>query len=231
VSEEQAERKEPDEPPFSTRAAEGSLRRGRVLADARRREVVETATLELAGEFGYPTLSVQAIIERAGVGRSAFYALFAGKEDAFAAAYASAATELETMLLAPCQGAETWAEGLHGSLEALTGILSARRAWALGALGQAQIAGGAAGARRKEGLERLSRAIDRARREIGSRHSPPPTTAAFILSAIEAAALRNLTYRGGRDFGETVPELLHFAVAPYFGSEVAASVYREARQR
>ena len=231
MSEERSERKQGGEPPFSTEAAEGSLRRRRDLADARRREVVQTATLELAGEHGYPALSVQRIIDRAGVSRGAFYALYADKEDAFADAYASAAAELEAVLLAPCEGGKSWAEAMQASLEALTDILSIRPAWALGVLGQAQIAGGAAGARRKEGLERLSCAIDRARREIGSRHSPPPTTAAFILSAIEAAALRNLRERGGHDFGETLPELLYFAVAPYLGSETAAAAYREARQR
>jgi hypothetical protein len=73
--------------------------------------------------------------------------------------------------------------------------------------------------------------VDRARREIGSRHSPPPDTAAFILNGIEAAALRNLRESGGRDFGDTVPELLYFAVAPYLGTEAAARAYRAARRR
>ncbi|HEX4306472.1 MAG TPA: TetR family transcriptional regulator [Solirubrobacterales bacterium] len=231
MPEEPSESEEREERPFSTEEVEDSLRRGRLAAAAATRARLERAALEVAGERGYPALTVQMLLERAGVGRARFYALFADKTECFAAAYASAADELEGELLAPCEDAAAWAEGLRGSLEALSGILRARPAWALGVLGQAQVAGGAPGARRKEALERLSRAMDRARREIGSRHSPPPTTAAFILAAIESAAVRNLTYRGGRDFAETVPELLYLSVAPYLGTEAALLAYREARRR
>jgi AcrR family transcriptional regulator len=220
------------ERPFSPEAAEGSLRRSRIAAAAETRERLGRAAVELAGEHGYPALTVQTILERTGISRGSFYTHFSDRAECFAAGFETAATELEGELLAPCVEAAGWVQGLAGALSVLGGVLAARPAWARGTLAEAQIARGAAGARRKEGLERLSRAVDRARRENGSsRHSPPPVTASFILAAIEAAAVRNLTYRGGRDFGETVPELLYLAVAPYLGSEVAAAAYREARRR
>jgi AcrR family transcriptional regulator len=224
-------RKRPERP-FSTEAAEGSLRRGRLAAVAEKRACLETAALELAGEHGYRALTVQLIVEHTGISRAAFYDLFSDKAEVFASAYGAAATELEEALLAPCEETQSWVKGLRDALEVLAQILAARPAWACGVLGEAQVAGGAAGARRKEGFERLSRAIDRARREIGSsRHSPPPVTAAFILNGIETAALRNLRYRGGRDFRKAVPELLYFTVAPYWGTKAATVVYREARRR
>lgn len=232
MPEDASESNERYERPFSTEAAEGSLRQERLAAAAERRAGLEAAALELAGERGYRALTVQLIVEHTGISRAGFYALFSGKAEVFASAYDAAATEFEQALLAPCEEADDWIEGLRGALVVLSGLLATRPAWARGVLGQAQVAQGAAGARRKEGFERLSRAIDRARREIGSsRHSPPPVTAAFILNGIEAAALNNLRYRGGRDFGETVPELLYFAVAPYRGTAAATAVYREARRR
>lgn len=84
-------------------------------------------------------------------------------------------------------------------------------------------AGGIALARRREVFERLSRAIDRARRETTEpRHSPPPITAAFILSGIEAVALKTLREDGG-DFDEFLPGVLYFSISYYFGDEAAAA--------
>jgi AcrR family transcriptional regulator len=220
------------ERPFSPEAAEVSLRRGRLAAAAGLRARLGSAAVELAGEHGYPALTVQMILERTGTSRGVFYAHFAGRAECFAAGFDEAATELEGELLAPCEDAAGWVEGLEGALRVLSGLLTARPAWARGVLAEAQIARGAAGARRKEGIERLSHALDRVRREnVSSRHSPPPVTASFTLAAIEAAAVRNLTYRGGRGFEEMLPDLLYLAVAPYLGSEAAAAAYREARRR
>ncbi|HTR74160.1 MAG TPA: TetR/AcrR family transcriptional regulator [Solirubrobacterales bacterium] len=195
------------------------------------RERLCEAALEVAGEVGYAALSVQVILDRSGIDRSTFDALFAGKEDCFTAAYWEASAELEQLLLAPCREAPDWLTGLAASLEALARLLAARPAWARGVLAEVQVAGGATGARRQEVFERLSRAIDRARREIPrSRHSPPPTTAPFILAAIESAALRSL--RGsGPDFAVAMPDLIHLAAIPYLGAEAAEEAARRARRR
>jgi AcrR family transcriptional regulator len=232
MREEPPESEDPREPPFSPGAAEERLRRGRLAAAAETRARLESAALELAGEDGYGALTVQRILMRTGTSRPAFYAIFADKEECFVRAYDGAATELEGALLAHCEESADWTQGLLGALRTLGAVLETRPAWARGVLAEAQVAGGAAGARRREAVERLSRAMDRARREIASsRHSPPPVTAAFILAAIESAAVRNLRERGGHDFGETVPELLYLGVAPYLGEKAAAAAYREARRR
>jgi AcrR family transcriptional regulator len=54
---------------------------------ANQRERIIRATAEAAGELGYPEMSVEAVIERAGVSRRTFYDHFKNKEDAFLAAY------------------------------------------------------------------------------------------------------------------------------------------------
>jgi AcrR family transcriptional regulator len=51
------------------------------------RERIMAATGQAAAELGYPEMSVEAIIERAGVSRRTFYEHFKNKEDAFVAAY------------------------------------------------------------------------------------------------------------------------------------------------
>ncbi|MBS1885801.1 MAG: TetR/AcrR family transcriptional regulator [Actinobacteria bacterium] len=227
MSREPAKRPGDEERPFTTEAADGSLRRRR---SAQRDELsarLRTAALELAGEKGYAALSVQKIIDRSGVGRSAFYSTFADKEECFLVAYGAAALELEQSLLDPCREAPDWLTGFVGSLAVLAALLAERPAWAAGVLAEVQVAGGAAGTVRKEVFERLSSAIDAARRETGSRHSPPPTTAMFILAAIESAALRSL--RGiGPDFAVAAPDLIYVAAVPYLGAEAAARARRRA---
>lgn len=230
MAREPAKRKGDEERPFTTAAAEGSLRRRRSAHEVDLRARLREAALEAAGEEGYATLSVRKILDRSGVGRSSFYSLFTGKADCFASAYEEAAGELERQLLAPCREAPDWLAGLTGSLAVLADLLAERPAWAAGVLAEAQVAAGAAGARRKEGFERLSRAIDRARRETGSRHSPPPTTAPFILAAIESAAVRSLRDRGP-DFVDAVPGLIRLAASPYLGTEAADEAYRRARRQ
>jgi len=226
---EPTERQGDEERPFTTEAAEGSLRRRR---STRRDELaarLRAAALEVAGEEGYAALSVERILARAGVGRSSFYALFAGKDECYLAAYEEAAGELEEVLLGPCREASDWLDGLTASLAALARLLAERPAWAAAVLAEVRVAGGAAGARRKEVFERLSRAIDTARRETRSHHSPPPTTAPFILAGIESAAIRSL--RGlGPDFATAVPDLVYVAAVPYLGAEAAARGRRRARR-
>lgn len=227
MSREQAKRPGDKGRPFTTKAAEDALRRRHSAQRAELSARLRAAALELAGEQGYAALSVQKILDRSGISRSTFYATFADKAECFLAAYGEAATELERTLLDPCREAPDWLTGLVGSLAALAGLLADRPTWAASVLAEVQVAGGAAGAVRKEVFERLSCAIDSARRETRSRHSPPPTTASFILAGIESAALRSL--RGlGPDFAVAAPDLVYIAAVPYLGAEAAARARRRA---
>src|SRR5215475_30569 len=54
---------------------------------ANQRERIMAAVAQAAAELGYPEMSVEAIIARAGVSRRTFYEHFKNKEEAFLAAY------------------------------------------------------------------------------------------------------------------------------------------------
>ena len=192
----------------------------------RTRARVERATLELSGERGLAALSVQAIIERCGISRSRFYTLFESREDCYARAHSAGVERLTEELLIPGRAARDWLAGLRAALDALDRFLIAEPALARGVLAEAYVAGGAAMAKRQQVVDRLCRAVDRARRDLHtSRQPPPPTTAAFIVSAIEAVAIRSLTVEGNPDFGSTVPELLYLAVSFYFDPVKARKAY------
>jgi AcrR family transcriptional regulator len=59
----------------------------RSFVSTNQRERIMAAVAQTAAESGYPEMSVEAIIARAGVSRRTFYEHFKNKEDAFLAAY------------------------------------------------------------------------------------------------------------------------------------------------
>jgi AcrR family transcriptional regulator len=180
------------------------------------------AAVSLSGEVGYRKLTVALILERGGANRTAFYRHFANRHEAYLSGYEEGIEALAGRLLEAGRDAENWAEGLRATLDTLAGFLVADPGYADGLLAQVHVAGGAAMVKRKEVLERLSHALDGARREtLASRHSPPPIAAAFILSAIEQSVISALARGVPDEFARTVPELVHLAVSTYFGPEAA----------
>jgi AcrR family transcriptional regulator len=206
----------------SDRGGEGRPAGGDGETATARRLATERAVLELSGELGYANVTVAALVEASGSNRSRFYSTFAGKAGCYAAAYEAAIESLAERVLGACATAESWPSGMRGALTELAEFIAAEPGLAKGLLAEVHVAGGAAAVKRKEVFERLSRAIDRARRETHpSRHSPPPVTSDFILSAIESAALRSLATGEAEQFALQVPGLLLLAIGSYFGHEAA----------
>jgi len=178
------------------------------------------ATLLVAGERGYRHTSVAAVVERYGGYRLQFYREFKNLDDAFAGAYEAHADRLTGRLLAAGAAAAGWREGLRAALGELAEFLTAQPLPARGLLLEVHVAGGRALAHRNEVVERLSRAIDSARRETGSRHSPPPVTGRFMVSAIESVAIRALAAGKPESFAEATPDLEQVICTAYFGDEL-----------
>lgn len=203
--------------PRASLAALRSLRREELDREGAIRRALELAAVQSSGEVGYRQLTVQRILERGEVSRGTFYKAFADKGECYARGYALAIERLQQDVLDRGSGGADWIAGFRAALEELAGFLEFEPLLAKGLLAEVHVAGGAALAKRKEVFERLSRAIDSARRENESRHPPPPISAAFILSAIEAAALRSFRIERPSAFAETVPDLTHIAASVYFG--------------
>lgn len=70
-------------------------------------------------------------------------------------------------------------------------------------------------------MERLSRALDSARREIPTRQAPPPVTSDFIVGAIDTLLSAKLLDGDGARAPEMLPGLLHFVVMQYLGEGAA----------
>jgi AcrR family transcriptional regulator len=190
------------------------------------RAAMERAALELSGEIGFGQVTVRELVERSGSNRERFYRAYANKEDCYSRAYRAAIDALVEHLLASGAAQPSWPAGMRTALAELARFGEAEPNLARGLIAAPWAAGGEALAKRFEVFERLSRAIDRARRETnGSRHSPPPITADFILGGIEAELLRG--FQGGSGPSPaTLDALLYNSVLFYFGEAAAAAEVR-----
>jgi AcrR family transcriptional regulator len=183
------------------------------------RERIMEAMLIASGEHGYHEVSVARVLEYYGGHRAQFYALFANKAECYAAAYEFEAGRLCSTLLGVAMAAGGWREGLRAALAELARFASERPLVAKGLLVQVHAAGEPALAIREEVIERLTRAIDGARHETESSHSPPPMTSRFMIGAVEEFVCARL---GDGDLGALragMPELAQMVVAAYFGEE------------
>jgi len=187
----------------------------------RARERILEAMLLVSGERGYEHISVQDVIERAGASRATFYKHFEDKEDCFAQAYGDAAGWLYQRLTGIAKRQPGWREGLRAALAELLEFCAHQPALARALFVEAHAAGGAALAEHDLLMERLSHAIDGARREIPSRQAPPPVTATFMVGAIETLVRTKLMSDEPETAPEMLPGLLHFVVMQFFGEDAA----------
>ena len=175
------------------------------------------AMLLACGELGYQNVTVERVLERYGGYRAQFYRHFANLGACYAAAYETEAGRLCEEILRAGAREPSWREGLAAALRRLATFIREQPIVARALAIDVHLAGDPALAVRQEILERLSRAIDSARRETGSRHSSPPLTALFMVSAIEAAVVSALVKGEPRHFEQAASELAQMVAAAYFG--------------
>lgn len=198
------------------------IRESQERQSAEAKQQIIEAMLTASGKLGYRNVAVRHVLEGYGGYRVQFYHHFAGKAECYAAAYEVEIERLCARLLDAAVAEGSWRPGLRAALAELGRFACERPDFARGLLVEVHVAGGPARAKREEVFERLSRAIDSARREtLESRHSPPPITAAFMVSAIEESVARALIEGEPERFAAATPELAHLVVMHFFGEEAA----------
>jgi AcrR family transcriptional regulator len=185
------------------------------------RERLLEAMLLASGELGYEQVAVKHVIERGGTSRATFYKHFEDREDCFALAYRDASEWLYNRLLGAARRQPSWREGLRAALAALLEFCANQPAIAKALFVEVHAAGERSLALRRDLMERLSRALDSARREIPSRQAPPPITSTFMVGAIDTLVCAKLMDGDAERAPEMLPGLLHFVVMQYFGEKAA----------
>jgi AcrR family transcriptional regulator len=196
------------------------------LVSAVQRERLLAAMLRATAQLGYREVSVQDVLDRAGVSRPTFYEHFENKEACFLAAFDTAAARLRERLeaAAGAEGAESWRDRLRLSLEELLRFVTEEPDAAMSLIVDARAACPPALVRRDELLDHFASCIDTQVRAEAPSDAPAPSAiaAAGIVGGIEALLYSRL-YRGETDsLDSLLPSLMYFAVLPYEGHEAAS---------
>jgi AcrR family transcriptional regulator len=179
------------------------------------------AMLVTSGELGFEQVAVRHVIERAETSRATFYKHFTDREDCFAQAYGDAGEWVYRRMIGAAKRQPSWREGLRAALAELLEFCANQPAIAKALVVEVHAAGERSLAQRRDLMERLSRALDSARREIPSRQAPPPITSDFIVGAIDTLLAAKLLDGDAEHAPEMLAGLLHFVVMQYLGESAA----------
>jgi AcrR family transcriptional regulator len=187
------------------------------------RERLLAAMLRATNELTYREVSVQDVLERAGVSRPTFYEHFENKEDCFLSAFDAAATRLRERLASVAQDAAGWRGRLRAALGELVRVVVDDPDAAISLIVDARAACPAALQRRDELLDGFAACLDaEVRSQAAPGAAPSAIAAAGIVGGIEALLYSRL-YRGETEGLESLlPSLMYFAVLPYGGHEAAS---------
>jgi AcrR family transcriptional regulator len=193
------------------------------LVSAIQRERLLAAMLRATAQLGYREVSVQDVLERAGVSRPTFYEHFENKEGCFLAAFDTTAARLRQRLESAGEEGETWRERLRPALEELLRFVAEEHDAAMSLIVDARAACPPALLRRDELLDHFASCLDTQVRAESSADEPPSAIAAAgIVGGIEALLYSRLN-RGETDGIESLlPSLMYFAVLPYEGHAAAS---------
>lgn len=194
------------------------------------RETLQEAMLAAVGELGYREVAVQQVLERSGGHRVQFWERFASKEECFELAYEAGIDRLAAEVLAAALVEDEWRLQLRAGLVAFFEFAEAYPETARALLIEAEVAGGAALAKREETIDRLGDAIDSVREQVPAGERPPPLTGVFVAGGIASYASETLAAGDAAALWEGLPELLRFAVDAYLGEEAAAAELAAARE-
>jgi AcrR family transcriptional regulator len=193
------------------------------LVSAIQRERLLAAMLRATAQLGYRELSVQDVLERAGVSRPTFYEHFENKEACFLAAFDTAAARLRERLEAAGEEDETWRERLRPALEELLRFVNDEPDAAMTLIVDARAACPTALLRRDELLDHFASCLDtQVRAEAAAGEEPSAIAAAGIVGGIEALLYSRLNRGETGGIEALLPSLMYFAVLPYEGQAAAS---------
>ena len=193
------------------------------LVSAVQRERLLAGMLRATAQLGHREVSVQDVLDRAGVSRPTFYEHFENKEDCFLAAFDTASARLRERLEAAGEPSGNWRERLRLSLEELLRFVSEDHDAAMSLIVDGRAACPPALDRRDALLDHFSSCLDsQVRAEASPGNAPSAIAAAGIVGGIEALLYSRLNRGETEELESLLPSLMYFAVLPYEGREAAS---------
>ena len=191
---------------------------------ATQRERLFDGLVHTVAQKGYVDARVSDICQAAGVTRPAFYALFAGKEDAFLSTYRhGTAVVLDAMDQAYAPAAD-WRTGAREALRVLLDVLAGVPAFAVMAIVEIDGAGPAARDARDRLLDDFGRFF------VQAPPLPDPRASEqlirTVVGGIYSAIRRHVAAGRTVDLPSLLPLLSYFMMVPFVGREAAEGELR-----
>lgn len=185
---------------------------------ATQRERLYDALVHTVAEKGYVNARVSDICAAAGVTRPAFYALFAGKEDAFLATYRHGTGVLLRIMDQAYADAPDWRAGARAALAALLEVLAGVPAFAAMAVVEIDAVGPQARKERAEILGRFAHFFVEAPRPAGAGSGE---IVGAVVGGVYATIYRYVAAGRVSELPGLLPVLSYFMMAPFLGRDAA----------
>ncbi|WP_328467926.1 TetR/AcrR family transcriptional regulator [Actinoplanes sp. NBC_00393] len=185
---------------------------------ATQRERLFDALVHTVAEKGYANARVSDICTAAGVTRPAFYALFAGKEDAFLATYRHGIGVLLRLMDQAYAEAPDWRAGARAALGVLLDVLAGVPAFAVMAVVEIDAVGPRARTERAELLGRFARFFADAPHPAGPARGE---LVGAVVGGVYATIYRYVDAGRVAELPARLPVLSYFMMAPFLGRAAA----------
>ncbi|HEU4707504.1 MAG TPA: TetR/AcrR family transcriptional regulator [Solirubrobacterales bacterium] len=179
------------------------------------------ALAEVVAEEGYSGATVDAVVKRAQMSATTFYANFAGKDDAMLAAIDGACSQTLAAVMPAFRRAPDWPHGIRAAFGALFNFLASRPALANLAMVEVYAAGLQAMQQRTEALHPLQELIAEGRALRPEMH---PITAEGIVGGVYTLAYRRLREGGAEALPALAPICTYITLSPFVGPEEACRI-------
>jgi AcrR family transcriptional regulator len=192
------------------------------LVGAIQRERILAAMVFAAAEGGYRQVSVQGVLERAGVSRPTFYEHFADKEDCFLAALDAVGDRFYKRISRAARLGGDWRARLRSGIVELVSLVAEQPEAARMLIVEARGASSGALERRDALLDRFASCVAHTvGEEVEEPIAASGLTPAGVIGGIESLLYSRLHRGELDDLASLVPSLMYFAVLPYLGPEAA----------
>jgi len=183
------------------------------------RERLLAAIATLVAERGYHGATITEIAKTASVANRVFYKNFAGKEEAFIAAFDAVAGHLRE-LIAAAEAGEDWSSQLIAALRAILTFFDSEPELARLCLVAPFTATPKIVAHFREAIATAAPYLAEGRRLHGGEEQLPDSTEDSLIGGIISQLSRSLLNRSG-PLIDLLPDLVEFGLSPYLGTEEA----------
>jgi AcrR family transcriptional regulator len=179
------------------------------------------ALAAVIAEGGYEAATVDAVLKRAQMSATTFYANFSGKDDAVLAAIDAAGAQIMAAIMPAFRRAPDWPNGIRAAFGAFFNFLASRPALANLILVEVYAIGLEAMQHRLEALRPLQELIAEG---VALAPETPPNTAEGILGGVYTLAYRRLRDAGPGSLPALAPICAYITLSPFVGPDEACRI-------